>query len=160
MHPVSSGDESWFPVFDWRDKPTFHKHLKRRFPSGICMCQGPSVFCFKWNGQGDALTRKKDEYLCWGLNAGSSFISQDERMSEAPVKTLQKALVLHLMWTRGLTSLWHLERLSNSSAWKVDNAWQFLNIVSNPNITVPTIMWPSVPHLTSISVCIVLATLV
>ena len=39
------------------------------------------------------------------LNACSSFISQDERLSESPVDTLQKALVLHLISIRGLTSL-------------------------------------------------------
>ena len=160
MHTISSGEESCFPVFNWRDKPTFHKHLKRSFPSGICMWEGPCVFCYKWNGSRDALTRKKAGFPCWGLNAGSSFISQDERLSEAHVETLQKALGLHLMWTRGLTSLWHLERLTNSSASKVDNAWQFLNIVSNPNITVPTRKWLSVPHLTSRSVRIFLPSLV
>ena len=39
------------------------------------------------------------------LNAGSSFISQDERMSESPVETLQKDLGLHLISTRGFISL-------------------------------------------------------
>ena len=33
MHPISSKDESWFPVFDWRFEPTFHQHLKWSFPS-------------------------------------------------------------------------------------------------------------------------------
>ena len=31
------------------------------------------------------------------LNAGSSFIAQDERMSESPIETLQKALDLYLI---------------------------------------------------------------
>ena len=39
------------------------------------------------------------------LNAGSSFISQDERMSESPVENLQKDLGLHFISTRGFTSL-------------------------------------------------------
>ena len=56
-HPISSRDESWFPVFDWRGKPSFHKHLKRSFPLGICMWEGPCVFCFKRNGPRDALIR-------------------------------------------------------------------------------------------------------
>ena len=59
LHAVSSGDERWFPVFDWRDKPTFHKHLKPSFPSEMCMWEGPCVFRFKWNGPWDALTQKK-----------------------------------------------------------------------------------------------------
>ena len=41
MHPVSSGDESWFPVFDRRGKPTFHKHLNGSFHSGICIEKDP-----------------------------------------------------------------------------------------------------------------------
>ena len=39
------------------------------------------------------------------LNAGSSFIAQDERMSESPIETLQKALGLSLFATMGLTFL-------------------------------------------------------
>ena len=60
-HPISSGDESWFPVFDWRGKTSFHKHLKRGFPLGICMWEGPCVLCLKWNGHRDALIRKKSK---------------------------------------------------------------------------------------------------
>ena len=94
------------------------------------------------------------------LNAGSSFISQDERMSESLVKNLQKALGHHLILTIGLTSLWHLERHTDFSASKVDDAWHFLNIVMNPSITVPTRKWPSVSSLTSRTVRIVLPSLV
>ena len=60
--PMSSGDESWFPVFDWRGKPSFHKHLKRSFPLGICMWKGPCVLCLKRNGPRDTLIRKKSKY--------------------------------------------------------------------------------------------------
>ena len=35
--------------------PSFHKHLKRSFPFGICMWEGPCVLCFKRNGPRDAL---------------------------------------------------------------------------------------------------------
>ena len=59
----------------------------------------------KWNGHQDALTRNKAEFPHSDLIAGSSFISQDEGMSESPVKTLEKALDHLLIWTRGLTSL-------------------------------------------------------
>ena len=38
------------------------------------------------------------------LYAGSYFISQDEGMTESPVETLEKAIVLHHFWTEGLTS--------------------------------------------------------
>ena len=56
-HPISSADEIWFPIFERRDKPSFHKHLKRSFPLGICMWEGPCVLCFKRNGPRDALIR-------------------------------------------------------------------------------------------------------
>ena len=94
------------------------------------------------------------------LNAGTSFISQAERMPESPVETLEKALGLHLIWTMGLTSFWHLERLAEYTASKVDDARHFLNIVTYPNITVPTRKWPSVSCLTSRSVRIVLPSVV
>ena len=42
--------------------------------------------------------------LMW-LNAGSSFISEDEGMSDSPVETLEKTLVPCLIWTGNLTSL-------------------------------------------------------
>ena len=94
------------------------------------------------------------------LNAGSSFISQDGRMSESPVETLQKDLGLHLISTRGFTYLWQLERHAEFSASKANDAWHFLNTVRNSNITVPTTKWHSVSRLSSRSVHIVLDTLV
>ena len=126
------------------------------FPQEYIYIEAPSVFCFKWNGPRDALTWKKAGFPCRGLNAGSSFIYQDERMSESPLEILQKALCLHLIWRRGLTSLWHLERHAEFSASKADDAWLFLYIVRNPRITVPTEKWPSVSCHTSRTVRIVL----
>ena len=58
---------------------------------------------------GDSLTQKKSGFPCSGLNAGSSFISQNEGMSDSPVEILEKALNLRLFWTGGRTSLWNLE---------------------------------------------------
>ena len=66
-YPISSGDESLFPLFDWRGKQSFHKHLKRSFPLGICMWEGPCVLCFKQNGPRDALIRKKSKFPCRGF---------------------------------------------------------------------------------------------
>ena len=57
------------------------------------------VFCLMYNGPRDALTQKKAGFPCSALNAGSSFISQDEGMSESPVENLEKAIVLNLFWT-------------------------------------------------------------
>ena len=68
------------------------------------------------------------------LNAGSSFISQDEGMSESPVETLEKALVLRLILTGGPTSLWYLERKAEFNASKGDDAWPLLKIDRDPNI--------------------------
>ena len=136
-HHIISGWE-WFPVFDWRGKPTFHKHLKWSLPSEIGMWEGLCVFCLKWNGPRDALTQKKAGIPCSGLNAGSYFISQDEGMTEFPVETLEKAIVLNLFWTEGLTSFWHIERCAEVIASKDDDAWLFVKIDRNTNITVPT----------------------
>ena len=49
--------------------------------------------------------RKKAGFPCNALNAGSSFISQDEGMSESPVETIEKALGHRIIWTGGLISL-------------------------------------------------------
>ena len=56
------------------------------------------------------------------FNAGSSFISQDERMSESTVETLQNALGLNLISTRGFKFLGQLEKLAAFSVSKVDDA--------------------------------------
>ena len=160
MHPISPQDDSWFPVFDWIGEPTFHKHLKRSFPSAVWMWEGPCVFCLRWNGPRKALTQKKARFPYSGLNTGSSFISQDEGMSESPVETLEKAIGLCLTWTGGITSLWHLERHTDFNASTGADAWLFLKMDRNPSITVPNRKWNSVSCLTSRSVRIVLPSLV
>ena len=156
---IISGWE-WFPVFNWRDKPTFHKHLKRILPSEIGMWEGLCVFWLKWNEPRDALTQKKAGFPSSGLNAGSSFISQYEGMTESPVETLENAIVPHLFWTEGLTSLWHIKRCTEFSASKGDNAWLFVKIDRNTNKTVPTNKGGFASRLTSRSVLIVLPSLV
>ena len=150
----------WFPVFDWRGKPTFHKHLKRSLPSEIAMWVGLCVFCLKWNGGWDGLTQKKPDFPCSGLNGGSYFISQDEGMTKSPVESLEKAIILHLFWTEGLTSFWHIERCAEFIASKGDDAWLFVKIDRNTNINVPTNKGCLASRLTSSSVCIVLKSLV
>ena len=94
------------------------------------------------------------------LHACSSFISQDERMSESPVETLPKALGLHFISIWGLTCLWQLESHVEFTASNVDDAWQFFNIVRNPNITVSNRKRDLNFHLNSRSVRIVLPSLV
>ena len=66
-HTISSGDESGFPVFEWRGKASFHQNLKRSFPLGICMWDGPCVLCFKRNGPREVLIRKKAKFPCRGF---------------------------------------------------------------------------------------------
>ena len=90
------------------------------------------------------------------LQACSSFISQDERISESPVETLQKALGLHIISKRGLTCLCHFEIHVEFTASNVDDAWQFFNIVRNPNITVSNRKRDLNSHLTARRICIVL----
>ena len=158
-HHIISGWE-WFPVFVWRWKPTFHKHLKSSVPSEIVMWAGLCVFCLKWNGPRDALTQKKAGFPCSGLNAGSSFISQDEGMTESPVETLEKAIVLHLFWTEGLTSLWHMESCTEFNASKGNDGWLFMKIDRNTNIIVLTNKGRLASRLTSRSIHFVLPSLV
>ena len=156
---IVSGWE-WFPVFYRRGKPTFHKNLKRRLNSAIGMWEGLCFFCFNWNGPRDALNQKKAGFPCSGLNAGSSFISQEEGMFESPVGTLEKALGVLFFWTGGLTSLWHLEMCAEFNASKGEDAWLILKIDRNTNITVPTTKGRLAFRLTSRSIRIVLPTLI
>ena len=94
------------------------------------------------------------------FHACSLFISQDERMSASPVETLQKALGLHFISKWCLRCLWQLESHVEFTASNLDNAWQFFNIVSNPNITVSNRKRDLNSHLTSRSIPIVLPHLV
>ena len=103
---------------------------------------------------------KEDGLPCSGLNSASCCITQDEGMSESPVKTLEKAVGLRLIWRGGIISPWHLERHTEFNASKGDNALLFLKMDRNPNITVPTQMWTSVSCFTSRCVRIVLLSVV
>ena len=150
----------WFHVFDWRGKSTFYNHLKRSLTTEVGMWEGLCVFCLKLNGPRDALAQKKASFPCSGLNVSSSFISQNEGMTESPVETLEIAIDLHLFWTEGLTSLWHIECCAEFSASKGDDAWLFLKIDRNTNITVPTNKGSLASCLNSRSVHIVLSSLV
>ena len=90
-------------VFDWEntialDTLQWNRASSRREGNVSC------VFFLKWNRPRDALTQKTARFPSSGLNAGSYIISQDEGMTESPVETLEKAIVLHLFWTEGLTS--------------------------------------------------------
>ena len=143
-----------------RCKPTFHKHLKRSLPSEIGMWVRLCVFCLKYNAPRDALTQKKAGFPCSALKAGSSFISQDQGMSESHVETLHKAIVLNDFWTEGLTSIWDFERCAEFNASKGDDAWLFVNFDRNTNITVPTNKGSFASRLTFRSVCIFLPSIV
>ena len=160
IQPVSSREESWFPGFYWTGRPTFHQHLKWSFPLAIGMWEGPCVFSLKWNGPWETLTQKKTGLPCSGLNSGSCCISQDEGMSESPVETLEKAIVLRLIWRGLITSLWYLERHTEFKASEGDDTWLFFKMHRNPNITVPTRNWDLVSWFNSRSVRIVLPSLV
>ena len=81
-------------------------------------------------------------------------------MSESPVETLEKALGLHFISKMGLTCLWQLESHVEYTASNFDDACQFFNIVTNPNITVSNRKRDLNSHLTSRSVCILLPRLV
>ena len=104
--------------------------------------------------------KKEVQITLQRLHACSSFMSQDAKMSESPVETLQKALGLHFISKWGLTCLWQIENHVEFTASNFDDAWQFFNIVRNPNITVSNGKTDLNSHLTSRSVRIVLPRLV
>ena len=81
-------------------------------------------------------------------------------MSESPVESLEIALSLHFISNMGLTCLWQLESHVEFTASNFDDAWQFFNIVRNPNIIVSNSKRDLNSHLTSRSVCIFLPLLV
>ena len=103
---------------------------------------------------------KEGRVPCSGLNTGSYFIAQEEGMTESPVETLEKAIVLHLFWTEGLTSFWHIERCAEFIASKSDDAWLYVKIDRNTNIPVPTHKGRLASRLTFSSVRTVLPSLV
>ena len=128
MHPISSQEGSWFSGFYWTVRATLNKNLKRSLPSPIGMWEGTWVFCFKWSGYRDSLTRNKVGFPWSGLNEGSALIWQYQEMSETCVEILDENLVPRLIWTGGLTSLdtsrgsWssRLQKLTRLySSWKV-----------------------------------------
>ena len=88
------------------------------------------------------------------------FHLKDEGMSVSPVETLEKGVVLCLIWKGGITPLWYLERHTELKASKGDDAWLFLKMDRNPNITDPTRKWALVSCLISRRVHIVLPSLV
>ena len=104
MHPISSGDETYSLSSTEEVSQLSTSTSRRAFPQKK-LCESDSIFCLKYNGPRDALTQKKAGFPCSAFNAGSSFISQDEGMSESPVETLEKAIVLNIFWTEGLTSI-------------------------------------------------------
>ena len=81
-------------------------------------------------------------------------------MSESPVETLEKALGLHFISKMGITCLWHLECHVEFTASNFYDAWQFFNIVRNPNITLSNRKRDQDSQLTSRSFSIFLPRLV
>ena len=65
------------------------------------------TLCFlyqvEWTAR-DPDSKEGRNSLQW-LKFRPCFISQDEGMSESPVETLEKAIVLRLIWIGGITSL-------------------------------------------------------
>ena len=127
IQPISSREESWFPGFYWTGRPNLNKHLMRTLPWAIGMWEEPWFCCLKLSGYQDSLTRNKVRFPSSGLNAGSSFISQDEGMSESSVETLEKTLVPRLIWTGGLSSLDN----SRGSWSSMIQRWRGLTLLEN-----------------------------
>ena len=159
MHPISSLDESWFPILN-KDLSHFPPAPQVEFSLSNRYVRGTLCFLSQVERTTRDVTQKKAGIPCGGVNSGSCFISQDEGMSESPVETLEKAIVLRLIWIGWITSHLYLERHTEFKASKGDDAWLFFKMDRNPNITLPTRNWALVSCLTSRSVRIVLPSLV
>ena len=74
---------------------------------------------------------KEGRLPCSGLNSGSCCISKDEGMTESPVETLEKAVVLRLIWIGGITSLYTSRGTWNSRLQKETmpySSWKWIGI--------------------------------
>ena len=123
------------------------------------MWEGPWVCCLKKSGYRNSLTWKKVIFSCNGLNAGLSFIEQDEAVYESHVENVEKALGALLIWTGSS------HPLTLREAWRVQcfKRWRCLTLLENwweSNITVPTRKGGLVSLLTSRNIHIVLTSLV
>ena len=146
------------PVFDWRGKPSFHKHRKRSFRLGICMWDGACVLCFNRNGPRYALIRKKAKFSCRGfMHSHRSYHKWKDVWvpcrdpTESPRSPPQLEKGPHIPLT--------IQEPRGFHCFKLDDAWQFWNIVRNHNITVSNRKWSSLSLLTSRRVRIVLRSL-
>ena len=81
-------------------------------------------------------------------------------MSESPVETLEKAIVLNLFWTEDRTSILDFEKCDEFNASKGDDACLFVKIDRNTNITVATNKGSLASRLTTISICIFLPSII
>ena len=91
--------ESIEEVGNFRQAPQEEFSLSSRY------VRGTQCFLSQVERTREALTENKAGIPCSGLNSGSSFISQDEGMSESPVETLVKTVGHCLIWRGSLTSL-------------------------------------------------------
>ena len=154
-HPLSSGDESWFPVFDWRGKPCFQKHLKRSFPLGICMWEDPLFYA----------SSEMDPEKPW-LERSPNFPAEDSCMFIVHITRWKDVWVPYRDRTESPRPPHHLKKGPNMPlttrkprgvhCFNFDDAWKFFTIVRNPDITVSNRKRDVNSHLTSRSVRIVL----
>ena len=158
-NPISSGHESWFPVFDWRGKPSFHKHLKRNFPLRICMWEDPVFYA----------SSEMDPEMPWLLRspnfpaeASCMLIVHTTRWKDVwvPLRDPTESPKLPLHLKKGPNMPFTTRKPRGVHCFKCWDAWQFFNIVRIPNITVSNRKIDLNSHLTSRSVCIVLPRLV
>ena len=123
------------------------------------MWEGPCVLCFKQNGLQMPWLERSANYPA---EASCMLIVHVKRWKDVwvPCRDPTEILGLHFISKRGITCLWQLESHVEYTASNVDDAWQFFNIVRNPNITVSNRKSGLNSQLTSRSVRIVLPRLV
>ena len=96
MYHISSQDGSWFPVFDWRGEPVFHKHLKWSFPQQY-VGERDSVISFSFGMYRERPDSKESLISLQWLKFSIVFHLTRWRDVWIPCETIEKAVVLRLI---------------------------------------------------------------
>ena len=112
IFPTSSQDESQFPCFSWRGILTFPSHLKRTPVSPIGTQEKPQVSFCKFKGPQVSLQLEisPDSPTATQMEPKVSRHNRKGGLTPLFVAPLEKAQVLCLNSTGGLTALLQLER--------------------------------------------------
>ena len=104
MHSISSGDENDTLSSTAEVSQLSTSTSRGAFPQKYVR-ERDCVFTASSKMDHEMPSHKEGWLSLQCLKCRPSFISQDEGMSESPVETLEKAIVLNFFWTEGLQSI-------------------------------------------------------